>query len=267
MYRVRGAPLTTRQRLLATTLWAGDDCAISHLAAGRLLRLDAVPKPMVIDVSVGRATGLATNGVVVHRTPIDRIDRVTVDGIRCTSATRTIIDLAAVLDGETLEASFESARRLGLTAPSTLAKRAAAICGRGRPGSALVRHLLAVLEHRPLEFAARSEDGSSPPGARATRRREPVRGRALPARLRLAAVAARRRVRRFRAPRSAIVVEARSTEDRSARSVGVATDPRHLGRRHQASRRKPSPASGRRFSGPWRSRGGARRCPSVRGRG
>ena len=135
VYRVRGAPLTTRQRLLATTLWAGDDCAISHLAAGRLLRLDAVPKPMVIDVSVGRATGLATNGVVVHRTPIDRIDRVTVDGIRCTSATRTIIDLAAVLDGETLEASFESARRLGLTAPSALAKRAAVICGRGRPGA------------------------------------------------------------------------------------------------------------------------------------
>ena len=130
VYRVRGTPPTTRQRLLATTLWAGDGCAISHLAAGRLLRLDAVPKPTMIDVSVPRVTGLASKGVVLHRTAIDQIDRVMVDGIRCTSATRTIIDLAARLDGEALEASFESARRMGLTAPSALASRAAVSCGR-----------------------------------------------------------------------------------------------------------------------------------------
>jgi len=151
VYRVRGTPPTTRQRLLATTLWAGDGSAISHLAAGRLLRLDAVPKPTMIDVSVPRVTGLASKGVVLHRTAIDQIDRVMVDGIRCTSATRTIIDLAARLDGEALEAAFESARRVGLTAPSALASRAAVLCGRGRAGSTLVRHLLAVLEHRPLE--------------------------------------------------------------------------------------------------------------------
>ena len=50
-------------------------------------------------------------------------DLVAVDGIRCTSATRTIIDCAALLGDEALEAAFEQARRMGLTSPALLAKR------------------------------------------------------------------------------------------------------------------------------------------------
>ena len=95
--------------------------------------------------------GKESAGIVVHRTQLELIDRVTVDYIPCTSATRTIIDLAAVLDAEALETAFESGRRLRLTAPDALAKRAAALCGRGRAGTTRVRHLLAVLENRPLE--------------------------------------------------------------------------------------------------------------------
>jgi very-short-patch-repair endonuclease len=151
VYRVRGAPVTTRQRLMAATLWAGDDSAISHDAGGRLLRLDAVPKPPVIDLSVAGAHRLCADGITVHRTKLERIDRVTVDNIACTSATRTIIDLAARLDDEALETAFDSARRLGLTAPDALARRAAALCGSGRPGSTRVARLLRVLQARPLE--------------------------------------------------------------------------------------------------------------------
>src|SRR5262249_10460557 len=114
-------------------------------------RLDAVPKPAVVDLSITDAHRLHAPGIAVHRTTLERIDRITVDNIPCTSATRTIVDLAAQLDDEALETAFESARRLGLTAPNALARRAAALCGRGRPGSTRVARLLRVLEERPLE--------------------------------------------------------------------------------------------------------------------
>jgi len=69
-------------------------------------------------------------------------DAVVVDGIRCTSATRTIIDCASIMDEEALEDAFEQARRMGLTSVAALSKRASDLCGRGRPGSARVRDLL-----------------------------------------------------------------------------------------------------------------------------
>lgn len=68
----------------------------------------------------------------------------TVDGIRCTSATRTIIDCAALLDDEVFEAAFEQARRMGLTSATALARRAEELCGRGRPGSTRIGRLVAV---------------------------------------------------------------------------------------------------------------------------
>jgi len=42
VYRVPGATRTGRQRAMAAVLWGGDEAAISHTTAGRLLRLDAV---------------------------------------------------------------------------------------------------------------------------------------------------------------------------------------------------------------------------------
>jgi hypothetical protein len=56
-----------------------------------------------MDVTISRSTSLASAGVTVHRTRLERIDRVKVDGIPCTSATRTVIDLARLLNDEALE--------------------------------------------------------------------------------------------------------------------------------------------------------------------
>jgi hypothetical protein len=108
--------------LFAATQWIGD-CAVSHLAAGRLLRLESIPRPTLIDTSCARRTGKSGRGVAVHHTRLPRADLVTVDRIACTSATRTIIDLAARLDAERLEAAFESS----------------------------VKELVRVLDDRPLE--------------------------------------------------------------------------------------------------------------------
>ena len=143
--------MTGRQRALAAALWAGEESVVSHAVAGRLLRLDAIPKPATVDVIMPRSTSLRARGLVVHRAAFQRIDRVTVEQIPCTSATRTVIDLAGSLGDESLETAFESARRMRLTSAPALARRADAVCGRGRPGTTNIRRLLAVIEHRPLE--------------------------------------------------------------------------------------------------------------------
>jgi very-short-patch-repair endonuclease len=89
---------------------------------------------------------------VLHRVQhLDRIDRVVVDGIPCTAATRTVIDIAPMVDDEALESAFESARRMGLASVDHLAARFVAL-GR-RPGTAAVRKLLQHqrVGDRPLE--------------------------------------------------------------------------------------------------------------------
>ena len=146
VYRVPGAPQTPHQIALAATMWAGDESAVSHLAASGLLRL-GMPDPMWIDVMVHRDSGLSSEKVVLHRCANGRADRVTVDGIRCTSATRTLIDCASLVDGETLEHAFEQARRMGLTSIRAVEQRLV----RGRPGSALVRDVLRHAQARPKE--------------------------------------------------------------------------------------------------------------------
>jgi very-short-patch-repair endonuclease len=144
VYRLPGTPITGRQRAMAAVLWGGRDSAISHTTAGRLLRLDAV-RSGVLHVTVPSALGLRGDGVTVHRRPkLNAADVVIVDGIRCTSATRTIVDCAALLGDEELEHAFEQARRMGLTTAAALHQRAEKLCGRGRSGSARIRRLLDV---------------------------------------------------------------------------------------------------------------------------
>jgi very-short-patch-repair endonuclease len=150
VYRVAGAPVTGRQRAYAATLWLGEDSAISLLTGGALLRLDGC-KTRDLHASVERDNRRRSNrDVIIHRVAtLPSVDRVVVDGIRCTSATRTIIDLAAELESESLEVAFESARRMGLTSPQFLAKRFADLSGRGFAGTRALRELLS--HQRPGE--------------------------------------------------------------------------------------------------------------------
>jgi very-short-patch-repair endonuclease len=90
--------------------------------------------------------------LVLHRTiELEPLDCVVVDELPATSATRTILDLGAVLSGEQLEVAFESARRAGLTSASAVARRFEKFGGRGREGSARVRQLLDAVGERPAE--------------------------------------------------------------------------------------------------------------------
>ena len=155
VYRVAGSAPTGRQRAMAATLWLGEDALVSHLTAATLLRFERV-KTTQLHVTVPHATrrGRTDHGLRLHRTEsLERVDRTIVDGIPCTSATRTVLDSAAMLDDETLEIAFEHARRMRLTSPAALARRAEQLCGSGKPGSAAIKRLLShqVDGERPTE--------------------------------------------------------------------------------------------------------------------
>ena len=144
VYRYAGTPRTGRQRALAACLWLGEDARTSHLTAATLLRLDGC-RTRDLHVTVPRSVRRRSKSgnVHIHRALVlPTADRTYVDGIPCTSATRTIVDCAALLDDEALEVAFESARRMGLTSPRSLAQRAGVLCGSGKPGSRAIRALL-----------------------------------------------------------------------------------------------------------------------------
>jgi hypothetical protein len=114
----------------------------------------------------------------VHTTAVvGPLDLVTVDGFRCTSATRTIIDLAHAGTAEVrLEAAIDSAVRAGLTAPIVLERRLGQLRGRGRWGARRLDALLidsggeSLLERRFLRLVRAA--GLPRPETQVVQRRE-----------------------------------------------------------------------------------------------
>jgi very-short-patch-repair endonuclease len=149
VYRLTGSPSTGRQRAMAAALWLGDAAAVSHTTAARLLRLDGV-RSASLHLSIPnnvRRGRVSRPSFVLHRPQsLEAADRVVVDGIPCTSAARTLIDLAGVVNEEVLEVAFESARRMGLTSTEQLASRFTQV-GALRKGTGNLR---ALLEHQRI---------------------------------------------------------------------------------------------------------------------
>jgi very-short-patch-repair endonuclease len=93
--------------------------------------------------------------------------------MRCTNPTRTIIDLAGVLDDEALESAVESARRRKLTTIAAVRDRQGRLGTQGRRGSHRLLRILDALEgtappESPLEVmvARRLREGHIPPPVR-----------------------------------------------------------------------------------------------------
>lgn len=151
VYRVAGSYPSKRQKLMAAALWCGNDALLSDETAGALMRLPVltVDRPRLL---VGPGTRRRTEDLLLRRSrDIEPRDRFQIDGLPCTSPTRTVIDLAATMQGEDLEYLFERARRLGLVTKTVLAHRFEAFGGRGHAGSTAIRELLAAVDSRPKE--------------------------------------------------------------------------------------------------------------------
>jgi very-short-patch-repair endonuclease len=131
---------------MAAVLACGGGAALSHEAAGLLWQILSerrfrAGQPPPIDVSVHAAVFRAPPGIQVHRrsnlTPADVTRH---RGIPVTSPICTLVDLAATLPTNDLEAAISEADKLKLTDPEAL--RAALAALPRRPGTAKLRKLL-----------------------------------------------------------------------------------------------------------------------------
>jgi very-short-patch-repair endonuclease len=136
---------------------------VSFEAAAALHGLDR-SRAHAVEFTIERPRRPAVLPFAVHTTKrLDPIDHVLVDGLRVTSATRTVFDLAlARAHPQRIEAAIDSAVRLQLSSPEVLARRLDGLRGSGRWGCRLVAEMIVDsgghthLERRFLELVRES---------------------------------------------------------------------------------------------------------------
>ena len=134
---VNGSPRTWRQEVRAVVLAAGDDVAAAHVTALRLLGAPA-PADEFIHMIASLARQITLPGVISHRSgQLEDGDLITRDGIRCTSALRTVIDVSGALDDRTLGLAVDDLLRRRLLRLEDLRSRVARL--RPAPGRSVAR--------------------------------------------------------------------------------------------------------------------------------
>lgn len=144
MLRFRGSPKNWRQRLMVATRTGGDHGVVSHRAAAALHGVDGW-RPGIVEVTVPRNSRVRHLDVRQHRTSrLDAVDIVIIDGLRCTTLERTMVDLAAVVGGRQLERALDDYER---RVPSLDALEA---CARRlhRPGQRGTKRVLREIDAR-----------------------------------------------------------------------------------------------------------------------
>lgn len=137
-------PISDEQRLLAATL--STSAVVSHASAGWLAGLLDRP-PSEVHVLGDRTASHRREGIVVHRVAdLLPSDRTRLRGIPSTSPTRTLLDLAGMMDETTLRATVHRAVRLRLTHPDRLIERFLAMRSRGKDGALAMRNVLCELD-------------------------------------------------------------------------------------------------------------------------
>jgi Transcriptional regulator, AbiEi antitoxin/Protein of unknown function (DUF559) len=109
VYSVGSATVGERGRIKAAALASGPGAAVSHRSAAFLLGIGE-RSPRVVDVIPNRQGGRKIDGIRFHDVARPARDElVRVSGIVCTSAARTVVDLAGVYGEDGLRETFERA--------------------------------------------------------------------------------------------------------------------------------------------------------------
>lgn len=139
-----GATLDWRGRLQASLLDLGVGAVVSGRSAAALHGLDGFAEgPVELLVPRGARNRLALGTVASSRT-LGSHDVTTVDGLRATSATRTILELVGRVSDRELGNAIDSACRLSLTTPDVLRRRLIQIGRRGRAGVVAFERVMEV---------------------------------------------------------------------------------------------------------------------------
>ena len=129
-----GHPVTWRQNLRAALNDGGQGALVSHRSAAALHGFEGFAREDV-EILVARThRDRSTVGIVHSARRVDLIDRTIVENLPCTSAARTIVDIAGSCTERELEAAIDSAVRLGSTSTQFLARRLGELRHRARPG-------------------------------------------------------------------------------------------------------------------------------------
>lgn len=145
---VGGTPSTARGRMMAGVLDGGDGAALSHGSASSLWRVPGFRLEPVEVIGSRVIVSHGTHDLAIVHQPRNLLDRhcVEVDGIRVTTPTRTIFDLAGSpwMHAKRLERSLDTLWARGKVSHGSLTRMLHDLARRGRPGITLMRTLLSV---------------------------------------------------------------------------------------------------------------------------
>jgi hypothetical protein len=146
VYRVRGTPGSWQQKLMAASLWAGPEAAISHRSAASLWNLDGIDAGGAVELTTTGCRSDVPAGVTLHRTKIlTPSDAGWLGPLKVTGLVRTLIDLGAVVpDPAVVEAAMESALRRDEQLFGRMKERLDVLGGHGRRGAGMLGDLLAL---------------------------------------------------------------------------------------------------------------------------
>lgn len=153
VYAVTAVPPSALQTLFAACRWGGGGTAASHRAAAALWQLDGFE---LQEIEISGPRRLKSQRIIAHPTPaIPPEDLTKIEGVPVTRIERTLVDLAAVVDVDTLEDALDSALRRRLTTVSRMRLRIRS--ENGRRGIGNLRSLLAERDDQGHPSASRFE--------------------------------------------------------------------------------------------------------------
>ncbi len=163
MFRFASSLPSWHQRALAAVWAHGPDALLSHRAAALLHRLDGIESaPFEILTTRGGRRRRRSNTWVHETKDLPPVDRMVKDSIPCTAPARLVLDLAAVVPPFRTDQAFEDVLRRRLCTTEQVADRFVQLARGGRPGTAVMRELLAKRIGREVptrtEFERRVRD-------------------------------------------------------------------------------------------------------------
>jgi predicted transcriptional regulator of viral defense system len=120
VYRLIDYPLHPHGDMIAATLWAGPDSAISHESALAVYRL-ALAMPPVIHLTVPSSFRGRRDGVRIHHEKLEPDERRLWDDVPVTTVERTIIDVSRSSDRSLLRDAVRESLEQGLSTRRRLA--------------------------------------------------------------------------------------------------------------------------------------------------
>lgn len=160
VFRVAGSPETSYWTFAAGMLEAGDDAVVSHGSAGSIWQVPGFgPSPVEVMAPGRRAKGGSYSLAIVHQ-PRMLLDWhwIEADGLRVTTPTRTLFDLAGLrwVHPKRVERALDRLWAHGRVDHASLTRMLGCLAKRGRPGIVLMRALIDArgIRYRPPESGA-----------------------------------------------------------------------------------------------------------------